>query len=326
MTAKLSTLAATLLTGASLLLAAAPATAATAAPATGVVEAGRCDHACLVDMVNQYLAAMIAHDPERLPLRQGVKFTENGQTLRLGDGLWGTIEGLGDFRMDFADPVGGQVGYFGTVKESGRLVEMSLRLKVVGKKISEVETLVVRSTSMSGGDGMPVGNLAAKPIFNEILPPAQRRPRDEMVAIANSYFEGLEQATGKITPFEPACQRIEGSMVTSNDPTAPAGSIQKLSCGAQFDLGFSPFITEVRGRRFVVVDEERGLVFAMLSFDHAGKIKSVKLTDGTTMKVPAPFDAPFSFLMGELFKIRDGKIAQVQAVISTTPYAMPSGW
>ncbi len=44
------------------------------------------------------------------------------------------------------------------------------------------------------------------------------------------------------------------------------------------------------------------------------------------MTVPAPFDAPFSFLMAELFKIRDGKIAQVEAVIYTTPYAMPSGW
>ena len=307
--------------------ASAAASVATPVPAPeAMVESGRCDHDCLVGLVDQYLAAMIAHDPERLPLRQGVRFTENGQTLRLGDGLWGTIEGLGDFRLYAADPLAGQAVYFGVVKESGRLVEISLRLKVVGRKISEIETLVVRNTSMGGGDAMPVGGLVANPVFGEILPAAQRRPREELIRIANSYFEGLEQATGRITPFEPECGRVEGSMVTSNDPKAPKGSMQSLSCGAQFALGFSPFITEVRGRRFLVVDEARGLVFAMLSFDHAGRIKSVNLTDGTTMKVPPPFDAPFSFLMGELFKIRDGRIARVQAVISTTPYAMPSGW
>ena len=62
----------------------------------------------------------------------------------------------------------------------------------------------------------------------------------------------------------------------------------KLSCGAQFDTGFSPFITEVRGRRFPLVDEERGLVLSFLSFDHSGRIKNVQRTDGTIAKVAPP--------------------------------------
>jgi hypothetical protein len=287
------------------------------------VAAGLCDRACLTGTVDQYLAALVAHDPGRLPLRHDARFTENGQTLRLGDGLWGTAEGLGDYKLYFADPAAGQVGFFGTVRESGRLALLALRLKVVGKKITEVESLVARS---SGGGGLGrFEDLKDKPIFHEKLAPAERRSREELVAIANSYFEGLEQATGKITPFDPHCTRIENGAVTANNPAAP-NAMGKLSCGAQFDTGFSPFITEVRGRRYPVVDEDYGLVYALVSFDHSGRIKSVKLTDGSTLKVPPPFDAPYSFLIGELFKVKAGRITQIEAVLLTTPYAMPSGW
>ena len=67
-------------------------------------------------------------------------------------------------------------------------------------------------------------------------------------------------------------------------------------------------------------------MLAFLSFDHSGRIKTVHRTDGTIAKVPPPFDTPYTFLIAELFKIRDGRIAQVEAVLLPTPYAMPSGW
>jgi hypothetical protein len=290
---------------------------------SALVAAGRCDRACLTGLVDQYLAALVAHDPGRLPLRHGVRFTENGQTLRLDDGLWGTAEALGGYKLYFADPSAGQVGFYGTIRESGRLALLALRLKIEGRKIAEIETTVART---SGPGGLArFEDLTDKPIFHERLAPSDRRSREELVAIANSYFEGLEQATGKITPFDPQCTRIENGAVTAGNPQAP-NAMGKLTCGQQFDTGFSPFITEVRGRRFPVVDEEYGLVGAWLSFDHAGRIKSVKLADGSTLKVPPPFDAPYSFLIAELFKIKGGRIARIEAVLLTTPYAMPSGW
>ena len=61
-------------------------------------------------------------------------------------------------------------------------------------------------------------------------------------------------------------------------------------------------------------------------FDHAGKIKDVKMTDGTTLHVPPPFDAPFSFEIFELFKIDKGRIVRVEAVLNSVPYGMASGW
>ena len=36
-----------------------------------------CNRACLEGPVDQYLAALVAHDPKRLPLSKEVKYTEN---------------------------------------------------------------------------------------------------------------------------------------------------------------------------------------------------------------------------------------------------------
>ncbi|MEP7314707.1 MAG: hypothetical protein ABI859_19140 [Pseudomonadota bacterium] len=113
--------------------------------------------------------------------------------------------------------------------------------------------------------------------------------------------------------------------ITSNNPASPNAMVQ-MNCSAQFDTGFSPFIREVRGRRFTVVDEQRGLVFTQLTFDHAGTDKEVQRTIGTVAKVGTPFDTPYTFLIHELFRIKDGRIAQVEAVVLTTPQGMPSGW
>jgi hypothetical protein len=310
-------------------LVAGAAGAADKAPtAAEMLAAGRCDRACLHDLTEQVFAAMAAHDASRLPLRDGVRYTENGQTLRLNDGLWQTAEGLStSYAMYLDDVQSGSAAFMGAIQESGRTAMITLRLQVEGRKISQIEVVIARTSGAAGGGfgGGSYADVKTLPVFAEVLAPAQRRPREQLIATANSYFEGLEQATGKVTPFEPGCQRRENGSITANNPDAK-NAMSKLSCGAQFDTGFSPFITEVRGRRFPLVDEERGLVLAFLSFDHSGRIKSVTRTDGTIAKVPPPFDTPYTFLIAELFKIRDGRIAQVEAVLLPTPYGMPGGW
>src|SRR5580700_7272470 len=61
--------------------------------------AAACDRACLERIVDQYLDAMLAHDPHKAPFASDVKFTENGQKLELGDGLWRTFTAKGTYRM-----------------------------------------------------------------------------------------------------------------------------------------------------------------------------------------------------------------------------------
>src|SRR5689334_14598858 len=76
-----------------------------------------CDRGCLESLVNQYLDAVIAHDPSRLPLSKDVKYTESDQVLDVGDGFWHTATGRGNYGHYFADPVTGQAAWMGTMKE-----------------------------------------------------------------------------------------------------------------------------------------------------------------------------------------------------------------
>jgi hypothetical protein len=280
-----------------------------------------CDRVCLQGFVNQYLSAIVAHDPLRLPLAKNARYTENGQELNMNDGMWRVATAVGDKNLYFADPRAGQVGWRGIIEENGHKQIVILRLKIENRKISEMEAIICRE---GGALHNPKG-LTDHPIFAEALPPDDRPSRQELVNIANSYFEGLEQVTGKITPFDPGCTRMENGTVTANNPESKDHG--RMSCGDQFNIpGFSAVITKVRERRYPVVDEERGLVLAMLFFDHAG-IPEVKLPDGTLRKINMPpFDTPFTFMIGELFKIRNKKITRVEAVLLAVPYGMPSGW
>ena len=53
-----------------------------------------CNRACLEGLINQYLDAVMTHDPKGLPLSADVKYTEQEQIMSVGDGFWKTVTGL----------------------------------------------------------------------------------------------------------------------------------------------------------------------------------------------------------------------------------------
>src|ERR1700722_20235316 len=64
-----------------------------------------CDRACMSALTDQYLAALVKHDPAGLPLSRGVRFTENTAEIRVGDGLWvGASEAPTTFKIYAIDP------------------------------------------------------------------------------------------------------------------------------------------------------------------------------------------------------------------------------
>ena len=85
-------------------------------------------------------------------------------------------------------------------------------------------------------------------------------------------------------------------------------------------------MTRIADRRFVLWDEERGLVFCFVFFEHAGRIKTVKLKDGSIFNVPPVYQKPSSTMVAELFKIIDGKIRRIEAVEGYVTYGLHSGW
>ena len=76
-----------------------------------------CDRACLEGFVDRYLDAMIDGDPSAMPFAPDVRFTEHGQRLELGDGLWNTMKSKGDYRILVSDVEAGQVALIGTINE-----------------------------------------------------------------------------------------------------------------------------------------------------------------------------------------------------------------
>ena len=116
-----------------------------ASPAT----AQRCDRQCLYGVLDGYLAALKAHAPGQVRWAAQAKSTENNVALRVGDGLWRTITGLGDYEMRFADPVTGQVAIFGVVEETTTPAPYALRLTVARGTVSEADFAVSTGTFSS---------------------------------------------------------------------------------------------------------------------------------------------------------------------------------
>jgi hypothetical protein len=58
-----------------------------------------CNRACLENVIDQYLAAVVAHNPEQLPLSDDVMYTENDQVIKVGDGFWKPQKGGATIRI-----------------------------------------------------------------------------------------------------------------------------------------------------------------------------------------------------------------------------------
>jgi hypothetical protein len=333
------------------------------APAFAQTKSGPCDRACLEAFADQYMAAMIAHDPKSIPLSPKLKNVENGQRLDPGDGFWRSATGKGKYRLFVDDVAAGEVALMTTMTEATHPVTVALRLKIDNRQITEIETFVLRTGLGSGNGAADLEKLGSpNPVFLAAIPAAERASRADLIKTANLYFSALQNNDGKgdYSYFADDCDRLEDGQMTTNNPNfrtgsgfaagqaggarggrgAPGGGAPKqaepaadpnafnpaaLGCKAQFASGYFHFVTRIRDRRFVAVDPERGLVFSFVFFDHpAGKYRDYKMSDGK--EVSNGPTRPFTWEIAELFKIEKGKIHRVEAVLEQVPYGMLSGW
>jgi hypothetical protein len=313
--------------------------AATLMGGANVAFAADCNRACLEGFVDRYLDAVIADQPSAVPLAPGVRFTEDGQELMIGDGLWNTLRAKGHYRLFVSDVPAGQVAFFGSIEEDhrdpnqGTPALIALRLKIRNEQITEIEQIVIRDENA----GKRVEALGApNPIYLQTIPANERMSRADLIATANKYFSGMQQNDGKGDyPFAPDCDRLENGNRSTNAPT-PAGQTRpdpktstnysaQWSCLEQFQSGLLHFVNRIRDRRFVAVDQERGIVFAFGFFDHSGgATRTFKVPDGRT--VTAGPVQPWTWEIAELFKIEKGKIRKIEALLHRSPYGMISGW
>jgi hypothetical protein len=294
-----------------------------------------CDRACLNGHMDRYLTALIARDPSRVPTTSTVRFTENSKTLRLGEGAWKTATELGTFRIEFADVQEGQAGFIGVLQEGAKSTMLAVRLKVVSQRIAEVETILAR-VSLGGESDLAPGKLTTgRPAWERIVPVSERSPRREMITVANSYYEGIGVAKSDITKFADDCHRIENGVALVNNPnfdygfTSPSGkkvpNFGAMGCREQFNTHI--WETDVVDhRRYSVIDEERGLVWAFSSYHGHAKKKCADVVGFGPVCGGAAAAQSSTLDLVELFKIRNGLIHEMESVWTVLPAGVKPAW
>ena len=279
-----------------------------------------CTRKCLVEKMDQYLAALAKNDPSGIPLDEDVMLVENTRKTPIGEGLWKTATaGPTDFKIIVADPDTGEVAFMGVIEENKKPTIASIRLKVVDQKIKEIDHLVIHNN-----DGTPLNPNMSKvrPALLERELKLERVPRDRMIEIANSYYEAIVQDNGNVAPFADECQRRENGGISANDQTQTPEEaakddfsvFRKMKCGEQLSTGVMSYITDITDRRILAIDEEKGLAFAFSIFRHSGEPKVMKIIGVPGITERNNEWGPFELPAAHIFKIRNGKIYEIEAI------------
>ena len=252
---------------------------ATVLPALGA----SCDRACLKASLEQYLQAILKHDPQAAALSIGYRHTENALLTKLGEGAWKSITSIGKVDRRYYDPVSEQAAFFGVLNEGAEPTVTTVRIRIEDRKITEAEWVIARrvAAGINGFDaqGKPQAyafspdNLALHPIEQRVVPPGQRLSREDLIAITNSYFDGITAHDGSMILAHPGCSRLENGQTVAGDPTARAGSPPPPPPppggrgGGSCASGLQNFnLQNVAARRFPVVDTEAQIVLAYAVF------------------------------------------------------------
>ena len=316
---------------------AAPGQAATSAQTTAPEQSVACDRDCLVGVIRDYLAALVAHDPAALPLAADIAFVENVSRMAPGAGLWqSAVSGPTDFAIFVPDVELQQAGFMGVMTRSTEEGEqpalVAVRLKLTGREITEAEHIVagVDPNNMSRLQTPRAGLVTA-------VPEGRRLSHDELGAIGLSYYDALDDNDGSLMPFADDCQRHENGMVTAGAQAGPGPNadpdrapVARL-CGPQLDSQSFVYIEFIENRRLVAADPVTGLAMGFSHFRHSFENLPYQVihTDGSTSERNAdnmPFD-PFDMPAAHIFKVgADGLVHEIEAVGFIAPHNSPTGW
>jgi hypothetical protein len=307
-----------------------------------------CDRQCLVTLMKNYLAALVAHNPSAVPLDPYVKFTQNTANIPVGFGLWETASsGPSEFQIYAADPVNQQVACLVMMKENkNKNILLGVRLALRRGKIAEAEHHVVPENEIH------LNNLIKpRPGLVEDISPEEGTPRERMLDIGLSYYDALTGEDGTLAPFAAECQRRENGGISvggkKEAPEAPpakrdfappeavdpemmklgkALSLVPNTCEGQITAGVWAYISEIRNRRLLVIDEQKGLAVGFSNLYHDSKLKNMKLNGIPGVESVPAFQGTFNMPAIHFFKIKKGKIYDIEATGLVLPYGTKTGW
>ncbi len=296
-----------------------------------------CDRACLEGLIDQYLAAVVAHDPSKLPLSKDVKYSENYQMLEVGDGFWKTASGVGNYKHVFADPEAGQVAMMGTMREANTTLLMSVRLRIELGRITEIESVYFKPGG-GGPNNIEGMDKSGKPediwfrVYSAgaaIVTTADDRRRRWLLHRSPeerwqghrgqrhlSLHQRLPSHRERIADDQRT--RVRRTRSRARSICSPWTACPNSRWGSTTSCRTS---TGAATRSSTL---ERGVVWAHCVFDQ-GTVNQGVLSDGTRHSYPG-FNRPSSILVTEAFLIEDGKIRRVEMIGPSATYHMNSPW
>ena len=245
-----------------------------------------CSREELAKAADAYMNALSSRKPSAAPLAADVKFTENAKPLKIGEGMWQTA-GAVSFQRKALDRETCGALVQAVLAEEGQEKDtiLGVRLKLNdAKKISEVETYIARATEFAQ---KPEGvPLEDGDDWEAIVPEDQRTTREVMNAGADLYFDMFDRPKEVVVPFATPCNRYENGTRTTRGDCSNMGPAGRGGM-------------KMTNRRYLITDLEAGITVGFVLF--VGRL--------------------YDFHM---FKYRNGKITQIQAVVG--PAVESTGW
>jgi hypothetical protein len=289
-----------------------------------VVSQAQENRAYLRSYADRYFELLPSGEHRQLPTAAGVVFTENGQVLRLGQGLWATATGAASSRaVTLLDGDSGQVATWGMVTEAGQDAILGVRLTVDGEGlIAEIDTFVVRFNDMAStfrGPGLLDAQRLARPTpgLMDLVDEEERPTVDELRRVADGYLDGVSGRDAGLIPVADDCVRFENGVQTvlrtdGGLPGREPNPATMMGVAQQVREGVTRHIAAARDRGMYLTDPSRGLVMVRFFFDHQGAVRG--------WRGRAPFTGPNSMPGWEVFKVRGGLIRHIEAIIAWFPY------
>jgi hypothetical protein len=264
-----------------------------------------CDRECLRGMITTYLYALVKRDTSKLPLSDKLRVTEDAIEKPLAKvGLLNTVTRLRGFRQDILDERAGMAGTHVMLEESGAPTMLVVRLKVVDRKITEIET--VATHSRTEGLIFNIDGLSAPSEAMNYAPRAEQLPsREKALEAAMKYPEGLNSAktfAAVNAPFAPNAYRYENGQTMAGPDCKFAPGCQNISTQS---LAIFDRLGKV-STRVIGVDERMGIVWLRMSW-------GVREPGGDQLTV------------WEMFKVYDGQIHAVEAFMRILPVELRNG-
>lgn len=213
----------------------------------------------LTSFVDRFLAALLSRDPKPEGIAGSVRYTENGQQVNIGDGLWKTVSEIGNDKLVLADPETGSAGLVVCIREYDVDALLAARLKVRKNEIVEIEALVMRheySNERLGTytllapklDGMfKPGTCSDLPgVFEQNLPPDEPLDARTMISIVQQKRGTTRKDHILIT--DAGCGTVL-AMAFSDVPNPATGPVDPALSGSYSVLRLQ--FHKIRGRDIV---------------------------------------------------------------------------